>query len=169
MAKRYGSWLDKAAVMRAVEDAGKMSLVKCAAEVEREAKMSMKKGGKMIVGGGGRNAKGQFKKQIKRHIPSEPGTPPHRDKGNLVGSIRYAQTETGSYVIGPTMTAFYGRVHEFGARIKMKNGRIIVMPKRPFMRPALMNTKNRFPDFFKNLPLANTPDGRNLNSRGLFG
>lgn len=60
-----------------------------------------------------------------------------------------------TYIIGPTYEAWYGRVHEYGDRTH---------PKRPFARPALWNSRNRFPQLWRNMKLANTKAGRRLNA-----
>ena len=114
-------------------------LLKCGALVEGEAKRLLSIGGGMD------------------HIPSDAPHPPHAQKGILRGSITHALTNDGDVIVGPTRTAWYGRVHEFGSRYH---------PMRPFMRPALMNAKNKFAEEFRHINLAATKAGRRMNSRG---
>lgn len=86
--------------------------------------------------------------------PSPPGTPPHPQSRVLKNSIQHARTETGSWVIGPTTVASYGRIHEFGGRRH---------PPRPFMRPALLRVANQLPSVFSRLQLSRTKAGLALN------
>lgn len=139
--KKPRFWLNKAAVLTCVKQAQISRLHKCALLVERDAKMSMKKGGRVA----GR----------KTGVPSEPGTPPHVQTGNLRASISIGQTPYGTCLIGPTRQAWYGKIHEFGGRYH---------PPRPFMRPALWRMKGQFALLYKDMNLASTPMGRILNS-----
>ena len=127
----------KRETIQAVMEAIDRPLSHIAAEVEGAAKRSM-------AGGGS------------EHMPSEPGTPPNVQTGNLRAQITHARTERGSYIVGPTSMAPYGRTHEYG---------VYPYPDRPFMRPALEMTVQRVMNRFRNLNLANTPTGRRLNSR----
>lgn len=119
---RPTTWLDAKGLRKAVEKASVDPLAKAALLVEREAKESMQTGG-------GRAGK-----------PSPSGTPPNVQTGNLRASIRNARLPNGNYVVGPTLTAPYGKFHEFGTRHH---------PPRPFMRPALLKVRTKFPAFFK--------------------
>lgn len=140
------------------------SLAKCALLVEAEAKRLLSKGGKQL-------GTAQFgdKKVPVKYTPSDVGMPPHLRTGNLRSSIRTEKTEVGSYVVGPSKMALYGRIHEFGGHINvtakmrmwlgmnlgiwMKLGSTVHIPPRPFMKPALDNCLQKFPDLFKNIPL----------------
>jgi len=174
-------WLDEQGVLDALAEASTPRLGKCALLVEREAKLSMRRGGKRSVrrrGKGGRFLKSKDMKQV----PSHPGTPPHAQTKILRNSISTAKTARGTFIVGPTRQAHYGRVHEFGAVIPVtermrrflaavkgmhlrKSTTSIHIPKRPFMRPALRRAKGRFALQFKNLNLARTRAGARLNSK----
>lgn len=136
------TWLDVRGVKAAVRQAQTPRLAQAALAIEREAKLSMKKGGRSTGPKGG-----------KVKTPSPPGQPPNVQSGNLKGSITTALTLLGTYIIGPTLSAWYGRLHEFW--------------KRPFMRPALYKAAHKLPAIFRNLPLAKTPAGMRLNARRL--
>lgn len=140
------TWMSERQVIKATKEASIDPLHKAALLVQREAKSSlMKRGGRSVGPRGG-----------DKRTPSPPGSPPHRQKGNLVGSVQISDpTWKGTFLVGPTTKAWYGRIHEFGGRKH---------PKRPFMRPALYKTKGRFPGLFKNLRLARTPAGIRLNA-----
>jgi len=94
----------------------------CGLIVEQEAKRLLSRGG-----GSG-------------HVPSPPGKPPHVQTGALRASVAHALTTDKGCIVGPT--EIYGKFHEFGTRIH---------PKRPFMRPALRNSVDKFPEQFKDL------------------
>jgi HK97 gp10 family phage protein len=128
------------AVILAMEQACGPRLMRCGAILVREAKESMKQGGRSIGPRGG-----------KRQTPSDPGTPPNKQTGILRASITRAATENQTVVVGPTMP--YGQVHEFGGRHH---------PKRPFMRPALEKARGQFAEEFRDLPIAETPAGRSI-------
>ena len=155
------TWLDAEGVRKTVAAASVSSFTKAANLVETEAKRLLSKGG-----GGLRSSK--------------PGSPPNAQSGNLRREITHAATPQGTAVVGPTKRAFYGKYHEFGgaeivltkkalAAIHARRGKrgggpapnagtkkagdIVVLPKRPFMRPALFNTRRSFPALFKRLPL----------------
>lgn len=125
------------AVVEAASVGGSNSpLEKCAALVKAEAVRSMR-------GGGG-----------KSKTPSEPGTPPNVQSGNLRGAITYAMvTGTNKVIVGPEASAWYGKIHEHGNPASHH-------PKRPFMRPALYEAIDRFPDCFRDMKLASTRMGR---------
>lgn len=157
---RSKAWLDKAKVLKAVKAATVKPLAKCALTVESEAKRSLSKGSKVRATSGDRR---KF-----NYTSSSPGSPPHMRTGNLRNSIRSAETNTGTFVVGPTTTAWYGRVQEYGAMIKVtpkmrgflfatygwRVGKdAIYIPARPFMRPALTRSVQKFPVRFKNLEL----------------
>jgi hypothetical protein len=138
------TWLDAKAVREAVKEAKVKPLAKAALLVEREAKASMKEGGR---------TKQKGPRGGKIQIPSPVGTPPHVQTGTLRASIAIAKTMHETYLVGPRSIAWYGRVHEFSKRF----------PRR-FMFPALVRERRKFPALFKNAPLANTRAGRKLNS-----
>lgn len=125
-------------VKKAVQRASIAPEMKAGFLVEREAKKLMQRGGRTGIG-------------QKRGIPSAPGTPPHRQLGELVLSIATAR-DGQSVIVGPTVP--YGKVHEqpgndgewagFGGRN---------YPKRAFMRPALLNVMKKFAKFWKSLNL----------------
>jgi len=143
---RVKTWLYKKEVIAAVKQAQIPALIKCGLVVEREAKISMRTGGKV------QDASGKIKSK-----PSAPGTPPNVQEGNLKSSIQTAgPTNTGTILVGPTKEAWYGKIHEFGSRFH---------PKRPFMRPALQRMKSLFPKMFASLPLGTTMAGRSLNAK----
>ena len=130
------AWLDEKGVREAVNQASVNPFAKAASMVEREAKISMKRGGG------------------KKGTPSPAGDPPNVQSGVLRGSIKTEKSTTGIWRIGPTLIAWYGKIHEFGGRHH---------PRRPFMRPALERVRKFFPQLFKNLPISKTPAGRKLN------
>lgn len=134
-------------VVQAVAQAKGDPEMKAGLLVEREAKLSMHKGGRFEGPRGG-----------KMRIPSEPGDPPNVQTGNLRGSITTARENDlfGRVIVGPTRAAWYGRLHEHGGRHH---------PKRPFMRPALVEVRQKFPALFLGLKLAKTPAGQKLNSK----
>ena len=135
-----------AGVVEAVQQASTERLIKIGAIIETLAKESMPAGGRSIGPKGG-----------KVFTPSAPGTPPNRQYGDLAKSIRSSLNEQRtSVIVGPTLDAWYGRIHEFGGAIH---------PPRPFMRPALYNSASRFPKEFAGLNLSATQAGRALNSR----
>ncbi|RKZ99089.1 MAG: hypothetical protein DRQ46_00235 [Gammaproteobacteria bacterium] len=143
-------WLDEKGVRKAVEQSTIKPLVQCGAAVEREAKSSMKSG---------RRGQGKVGK------PSEPGTPPNIQSNHLRSSIKTAVNGAASVLVGPTRMAFYGKYQEFGAIIKVTTKKVIHLPARPFMGPALTSARKNFPKFFKGMDLDGTSAGRNLNSR----
>jgi len=133
------TWLNAAATAAAVQAASIPRIKLAALAIAREAKRSM-------VGGG------------KRHVPSPPGTPPHRQSTALAGSIDVeGPTSVGTYLAGPKV--FYGKIHEFG--LIDRRGRYF--PPRPFMRPAMLKAAGALPELFRNLPLAGTAAGARLN------
>lgn len=160
-AKIYLSTDEVAAKLKA---GATVSLAKCALLVEAEAKQLLSRGGKQLG-----TTPLLATKVPTKYTPSEVGKPPHLRSGNLRASIRTERTDAGSYVIGPTTTALYGRIHEFGGHIsvtaKMRGwlgmnlgiwkaiGSTIHIPARPFMKPALDHCLVKFPELFKNIPL----------------
>jgi len=61
---------------------------------------------------------------------SEPGTPPHRQSGNL-RKIAYEKTHGGLKAkVGPQQGLVYARIQELGGK------GMINLPARPYMRPA---------------------------------
>jgi hypothetical protein len=155
---KCSTWLDAKAVRGAVKEASIEPLNKCALAIEREAKRSMKQGGKS------KSAKGSpyayYNSALKQWvIASRDGDPPHAQSKTLRNSITHARTKVGSIVVGPTTVAWYGRMHEFG--LNKKTGKV----KRPFMRPAMLAAMSKFPQFFAGLKLEETKDGRMLLRR----
>ncbi len=120
-------------------------LKKCGAIVEAAMKRKLSKGGKKKVTSKLGDKKAKFVTE-----PSKPGDAPHLQTGNLRSSIQYAETPEGTVVVGPTAAAWYGQVHEFGGRNH---------PKRPFARPALMESVEKFPAQFGNLDLGGSVGG----------
>lgn len=110
-----------------VEQGVQARLMKCGYLVEAEMK-------RLLSTGGG-----------ERHTPSASGDPPHLQTGNLRSSIQTARTQDGHVIVGPTTTAWYGKVHEYGGRHH---------PARPFARRALSNTADKFPEHFGRLDLS---------------
>jgi len=137
-ARIRGIQVHRGAVIAAVRGASIAPVRKAAMMVEREAKASMKAGGR----GKARRQKGTGKFLAGLRYPSPPGTPPHVQTGALRASITWALVgglATGvSAVVGPTVK--YGAVHEYGGKHT---------PKRPFMRPALLRVRNRMPQLFR--------------------
>ena len=105
-------------------------LDKAALLVEREAKI-------LLSTGGGRSK-----------TPSNPPSPPNLQTGNLRAAISWEPVKLRfgrkSRIVGPKVSAFYGKLHEFGL------GRF---PKREFMGLALRNVLPRILPLFKNLKL----------------
>lgn len=147
---KCSTWLDTKAVREAVNEAVLKPLEKCALIVEREAKASMH-GGR--VGARGMPYAYYNSGKKKWVIASAPRRPPNVQTGTLRNSIRHALTWKGTFIIGPTTVAWYGRVHEFGGAHHMP---------RPFMRPALYRAIYKFTSFFKGLDFGNTRAGRHL-------
>lgn len=166
MSKRREEYVDVHGVIDAVEEAAKKALAKCAVTVESAAKQSMKSGGGAL------------------HEPSSPPTAPNVQTGILRASITYAidRTRRGFVaLVGVPVTAFYGKIHEYGGSFNVKqhmrrksrgdSAMISVsahtreVPERPFMRPALVKSVRDFPKMFKDMNLAQTASGRKLNSR----
>ena len=80
--------------------------------------------------GGGRNAKGQFRKKNKGGLiyganPSKPGDPPHKQRGRLLGSIAW---EVAGLVGRVGSNLDYARWLELGTRMTAA---------RPWLRVAL--------------------------------
>lgn len=133
------TWMNSKQVVSAVKQASMPRIMKAAFLVERDAKLSMSKGGRSTGSRGG-----------KVGTPSAPGDPPHVQTGNLRSSIQTAPTNRLTAVVGPTLMAWYGKIHEFGTRNRVK---------RPFMRPALARMRKHFPALFKGLRISETPSG----------
>jgi len=75
--------------------------------------------------------------------PSAPGKPPHTRKGQLRRSILYAVDKSKqSVVIGPSvaLVGTSATAHEFGGRYRKER-----YPRRPFMGPALEQTRAKLP------------------------
>ena len=165
-------FLDVKNVSKAVEQASKDPLKECATITEIEMRRLLSVGG-----GGGRS--------VGRGKPSSPGSPPHLQTANLRNSIRKAKEGMRNiWVIGPTRVAWYGRVHEFGAMIKVTakmrgflhsigihlkaSTSQLHIPPRPFARPALHSAMKKYPAKFRRIGLANTQAGIRLNSQRNF-
>lgn len=131
---------------------------KAATLVEKDAKASMKSGGRETGSRGGKVRK-----------PSRPGDPPHVQTGNLRASITFGKTDRGTYIVGPTLQAWYGRLHEQPEKplspgaVAEYGGRSF--PQRPFMRPALYRMARKFKRLFRSLGVSHTAAGRKLNAR----
>ena len=146
------TWMDTKAVQAAVHEASLKPLEKCALAVRNEAVKSMKQGGKIEGAKGMPHA--YYNSDLKRWvIASAPRRPPHSQTKTLRNSIRHAATWKGTFVVGPTTVAWYGRVHEFGS---------VNHAPRPFMRPALYRAIYKFTGFFKGMDLGKTRAGRHL-------
>jgi hypothetical protein len=166
---RSESWLNKEEVIKRVRAGAVEATAKAALLVEAEAKRMLNKGAGTVAG---RDDQGKFVKTTT--FKSGPaGEPPRKRTGNLQNSIQSAKTPEGTYVIGPATTAWYGRVHEFGALIKVTakmrgflfytfgwrvKKPVIYIPPRPFMRPALDRCIAKFPKLFGNLPMGGNID-----------
>lgn len=129
-------------VQDAVKEAVVDPLIHCGMLVEREAKRLLN------IGGGS------------THQPSLPGTPPHKQTGNLQSSIAYAVLPDGRVIVGPGRSAFYGKIHELGGEWGGRN-----FPRRMFMLPALTNAQVQFKKEFAQLKLARTKAGIALNAK----
>jgi len=137
---------DTRRVLAAVSEAKRDPEMLAGAAVEREAKKSMRKGGRFEGPRGG-----------KQRRPSAPGTPPNVQTGNLRASITHARDgQYGRVLAGTTNVAWYGRIHEHGGRYH---------PRRPFMAPALRAAQRNFPQFFGKMNLSKTRAGRELNAK----
>ena len=145
------TWFDKEGVKDAFKEKPSKPIEKAALLVEREAKASMGTGG----GAAG--------------TPSEPGDPPNVQSGNLRASIRIASTAIGTYLVGPTFMAWYGRLHEqpenpvAAGTVEEFGGRNFA--QRAFMRPALAKVMRDFPKLFKGMRLGDTQAGRKNRDR----
>ena len=114
-------------------------LKKCGALVEARMKKKLSKGGKKKAPTKLGDKKAEFITE-----PSKAGEPPHLQTGNLRSSIQSAETPDGTVVVGPTTSAWYGQIHEFGGANH---------PARPFARPSLAECSAEFPALFGNLDL----------------
>ena len=167
------SWMNTREVKERVRKALISRYAKCALLIEADAKRSLSRGGKAVVG---RDKDGRYQKTDKA-ISGPAGEPPRLRTGNLRASIQAAKTMEGTYVVGPTTTAFYGRIHEYGGKIRVtarmrgflaaelgihlrKDTTEITIPKRPFMGPAMRRMAEKFPELFKDIPL-----GGNVSER----
>ncbi|MBI1374493.1 MAG: hypothetical protein GC159_17385 [Phycisphaera sp.] len=84
-----------------------------------------------------------IRKRPRKAKPSEPGTPPVTRTNRLRRAILYAVEKTKQrVVIGPSHDAVadVGRAHEFGGKFRQEQ-----YDARPFMGPALEQTKDRLP------------------------
>jgi len=127
-------------LMQNVERASLSPMLECAVLVEREAKRLLSRTATRIQGPRGG----------KIVLPSPPGTPPRQRSGELMGSIGHAR-DGQSAIVGPGTRAVYPKVHEYGLEFGGRH-----FPQRPYMRPALSNTRHEFPKKFKGLKLRRT-------------
>ena len=156
------TWLNAREVRRAVNEAVIEPLDQGALLIKTTAQKSMKMGG-----GTEKNS-------------SAPGDPPNVQSGNLLREIDWAREGDTNRVIGPTTRAWYGRIMEWGAVIKVTqkmrwflglalniwlkaSTTVIHIAARPFMRPALTASRRALPKLFRNLRFDKTPTGRRLN------
>ena len=142
------TWLNADELKSMLKKASKDPLMKCAGLIMRQAKQSMKQGGKLHrVKYSGRvrtRSDAYFNIALNQWVvPSKPGMAPHAQTKKLRESITI-EIDGGAVRIGPTTMAWYGRLHEFGG----KNH-----PPRPFMRPALYAVMKRFPEYFRDLKI----------------
>lgn len=147
-------------VVSAFKDASLPRMLKAGAIVERQAKLSMNVGGRTKKPAG-RDARGKFTKGAIIQTPSDPGQPPNVQTGNLRNSITHAPTRRGTVIVGPgARIASYGKIHEKGGQYGGRN-----YPARPFMRPAMNNSRRDIRRVMKGLPAAKTVAGRRLNAK----
>ena len=157
------TWFAKDEVVRRVSKATVARNQKCGLLVEAEAKQLLRIGALS-------DGPSPYLGQKSSVIGAPPGHPPFLRSDNLRASITAAPTDEGTCVVGPTHTAWYGRVLEWGAVINVtpkmraflgwafgwhlsKSKTAIHIEARPFMAPALDNCIKKFPDVFKDLPL----------------
>ncbi len=85
---------------------------------------------------------------IKRNAKASPaGQPPHTRRGQLKRAILFAvEKSAGRVVIGPAaeMVGDSGKAHEFGGWFRGQR-----YPARPFMQPALEESRPRLPAFWR--------------------
>ena len=165
------TWMNTDEVKKRVEAASIGIFAKCALLIEADAKRRLSKGGKRLG-----SAKLGDKKVPVKYEAGPAGEAPRLRTGNLRASIKSAKTERGTYLVGPTVTAFYGQIHEYGGKIRVtprmrgylaavhgihlkKDTSHITIPKRPFMGPAMLAMAAKFPALFKDVPLGgNVPE-----------
>jgi len=99
----------------------------------------------------------QIKMSLRQGQPPGPaGEPPHTGKtGKLAGTIDYEMGRLSAKIGTPLV---YGRIHELGGVIRPKRAKAlafrtadgefhmvkkVVMPKRPYLRPALDDRSNQ--------------------------
>ena len=137
-------------VVKAVRKGAEAALLKCGAEVEREAKILTKVSGVKISHRWKRATTAaqarRFSKgwKTKHGTPSTPPAPPHQQSSALNRSIQFADTPEGTVIVGPTEK--YGKVHEYGGEFGGRH-----YPARPFMQPALTIARPRFQRHFKGI------------------
>lgn len=124
---KYSQFFDRPKVMKAVKDGVKSTLSRAGAFVRQRAKTSIRK-----------------RKKI-----GTPGSPPSSHNGRLRDGIIFGYEETRqSVVVGPTLLKRANptapHVLEFGG--SGKGGAIY--NKFPFMQPALLAEKDKFPGLF---------------------
>lgn len=123
-------FLDRAAVMRAVDRGRRRSLAKSGAFIRTTARRSMRR----------------------RRGPSRPGRPPHAHAGLLRDLLYFSfDGATDSVVVGPAAISKGGEappVLEFGGRVRKPDywrgpARLITIRARPYMGPALRKARER--------------------------
>lgn len=83
-----------------------------------------------------------------RHAASAPGSPPYTGRGALKNAIVFDQARPGNLraIVGPrgSRVGTSASAHEFGGEYKGGH-----YPQRPFMRPALEQTIDKFAGSFQ--------------------
>ena len=139
---RCDTWLNAEKLSKMIEETAMAGLINCAIAVEREAKKSMKQGGRM-KGLDRTQAHVYYNSALGRYVrASKPEDPPNAQTRTLRNSIRHKRMSRHLIVVGPTRIARYGEWLEFGGKY---------MAARPFMRPALDRAKSSFPMLFRSV------------------
>lgn len=100
------------------------------------------------------NRPGAFKTRAKREaknpllaflsraegLVDPPGGSPRKRTGNLARSVMVERDRPQRRKVGPAFGLKYAAIHEFGGTIRTRFAKI-VMPARPYMRPALHRTE----------------------------
>lgn len=110
---------------RQIQKAAKAGIWAGANEIKVEAQLSITRGS---VSG-------------KNHVASKPGEPPNNDTGVLKNNIE--TISTGPLTAEVQSKAPYAVIHEYGGTIEdgFGKGVKIVLPERPYMRPAAKKMK----------------------------
>jgi hypothetical protein len=163
MAKRLkcAKWFDAKGVTAAVREASRTPQMRMALAIERDAKISMEKGGVVKRRSKIRQRDKAGRRRflnVTEHVPSKPGDPPHVQTGVGRSSIRTGWIDGRNVaIVGPASPpASYMAIHEFGGRFH---------PPRPFMVPALLRMKSEYPKYFRKLGLTRTLSGRALERK----